>query len=73
MELWNNTRKVIVSREEVDSFRQSWPCNNLRSRSYWFEFDNDGSLIDSDVPYEDDGDAADALAQDALNFLNDQY
>jgi hypothetical protein len=69
--LWNNSRKVIFSREEVDSFRARWPGCNLRSRSYWFEFDQGGDLIDSDVPEQDDGPDAFALSQDAWEFLCD--
>ena len=64
-----NKRKVMVSREEVYRFRQSWPCSNLRDRSYWFEFDANGDLIDTDVPEHDDGPGAAALAEDAKAFL----
>lgn len=68
-QLWNNGRKVIFDRAEIDAFRASWPCCNLRSRSYWFEFDSDGNLIDCDVPQQDDGPEATALAADALEYL----
>ena len=64
-----NARKVIVTHNEVDQFNQSWPCSSLRSRSYWFEFDANGDLVDTDVPEQDDGEAASALAQDAKDFL----
>lgn len=67
--LWNNSRKVIFSREEVDAFRATWPCCKLRSRSYWFEFDAGGNLVDTDVPEHDDGAEAAALADDARAYL----
>ena len=64
-----NNRKVIVSREEVARFILSFPCSGLRPRSYWFEFDENGDLIDTDVPEHDDGPGASALADDAKQFL----
>ena len=67
-----NKRKVIVSREEVYQFRQSWPCSNLCDRSYWFEFAANGDLVDTDVPEQDDGAGAAALADDAKAFLRAQ-
>ncbi len=69
--IWNETsRKVIVSRDEVANFNSRWPCSELRdSRAYWFEFDSDGDLIDTDVPEQDDGSAASA-ARSALPKLN---
>ena len=67
--LSNNPRKVRVSRAEVALFRHGWPCSNLRDRSYWFEFDADGNLIDTDVPEHDDGEGASALAGNAKAFL----
>ena len=67
-----NRNKVIVSRAEVEDFNRSWPCSELRStRSYWFEFDADGDLIDTDVPEQDDGSAASAMAEDCKAFLFD--
>lgn len=70
--LWPNSRKVIFSQEEVDAFRASWPACKLRSRSYWFEFDFGGDLIDTDVPEHDDGAESVALADDAKDWL-DEY
>lgn len=73
MELFSgNKRKVIVSREEVREFNRHWPCSELRDRSYWFEFAENGDLVDTDVPEHDDGSAAVALSQDAQRFLEDQ-
>lgn len=67
-----NRRKVIVSREGVASFNRAWPCSELRAtRSYWFEFDRNGDLIDSDLPHTDDGAAASAMADDCKAFLED--
>jgi hypothetical protein len=74
MELFSgNKRKVIVSREEVAEFNRHWPCSELSSnRHYWFEFDTNGDLIDTDVPEHSDGAAASALADDAKTFLEEQ-
>lgn len=63
-------RKVNVPRKDVESFNRQWPCSTLRAtRSYWFEFDESGDLIDTDCPEHDDGPAATAMADDALEFL----
>lgn len=65
-------RKVIVSRDEVRLFNAKWPASTLReTRAYWFEFDVDGNLIDTDVPQQDDGPAAVAMADDCRAFLYD--
>jgi hypothetical protein len=72
MKRWNNTNKVIVSRDEVARFNSQWPCSELRdSRSYWFEFDDNGDLVDHDVPQQDDGTAARAMADDCRAWLFD--
>lgn len=68
---WNNTNKVIVSRTDVAIFNAAWPCSTLRDRSYWFEFDSNGDLIDTDCPEHDDGPAASALAEDCKAWLFD--
>lgn len=63
-------RKVIVSREGVAAFNRTWPCSSLRaSRAYWFEFDADGDLIDTDCPEQDDGPPASAMADDCKAYL----
>jgi hypothetical protein len=63
-------RKVRVSAAGVASFNRSWPCSELRaSRAYWFEFDVSGDLIDSDIPYSDDGPAALAMSRDCQEWL----
>ena len=63
-------RKVRVSRTGVALFNARWPNSTLRdSRAYWFEFDAKGDLIDTDVPEQDDGPAATALAEDAREWL----
>jgi len=67
-----NKNKVIVSKEEILDFNNHWPCSELRSnRAYWFEFAENGDLIDTDVPPQDDGPAATALSQDAKEFWED--
>ena len=67
--LSSNPRKVRVSQAEVALFRRGWPCSNLRDRAYWFEFDSNMDLVDTDVPERDDGAGAAALADDAKKFL----
>lgn len=64
-------RKVIFNRTEVSAFRRQWPACELRDRAYWFEFDTIGDLIDTDVPEQDDGVAASAMADDARAYLID--
>lgn len=64
--------KVRVSAEGVASFNRGWPCSSLRSsRAYWFEFDAAGDLVDVDVPQQDDGPAASAMAEDCKAWLFD--
>lgn len=63
-------RKVRATREAVRLFNAQWPCSTLRSeRAYWWEFDSDGELIDTDVPDQDDGPAAVALSEDAYTWM----
>jgi hypothetical protein len=65
-------RKVRVSRDGVAAFNRRWPGSSLRdSRAYWFEFDRNGDLIDVDVPEQDDGPAAAAMAEDCKAWLFD--
>jgi hypothetical protein len=64
--------KVITTRDEVSAFNRAWPCSELRStRHYWFEFDTNRDLIDTDVPESDDGSAASAMADDCRAYLFD--
>ena len=71
--IWNgNSRKVIVSRDEVANFNRKWPGSTLRdTRAYWFEFDESGDLVDTDCPEHDDGPAALAMTEDCKAFLFD--
>jgi hypothetical protein len=65
-------RKVRVSARGVALFNAQWPCSNLRTdRAYWFEFSDDGELVDSDVPNEDDGDACVAMSEDCARWFTD--
>lgn len=65
-------RKVIVSRELVAAFNRQWPCSELRAtRAYWFEFEENRDLVDTDCPEQDDGAAASALMEDCRAFLFD--
>lgn len=62
--------KVRVTRAGVALFNARFPCSTLRdTRAYWFQFAEDGDLIDTDVPEQDDGEAAEALAEDAKNWI----
>lgn len=64
--------KIIVSREGVAAFNRAWPCSKLRdSRCYWFEFDDDRDLVDTDCPQQDDGPEASAMADDCRTYLFD--
>ena len=64
--------KVFVTSYEVAAFNRTWPCSELRStRSYWFEFDAIGDLVDTDLPEQDDGSAASAMASDCRAYLID--
>lgn len=70
MNVWPNSLKVIVSRDEIALFNASWPESTLRdSRAYWFEFDSTGDLVDTDCPEQDDGPAAMALSNDCREYL----
>ena len=62
--------KVLFERDEIADFNDRWPCSLLDPRRhYWFEFDDIGCLVDTDVPEHQDGDAAKALSDDAYDFL----
>lgn len=62
--------KVRISREGVAVFNAYWPRSKLRpTRAYWFEFDDNGALVDTDVPEHDDGETAAALSRDCLEWL----
>jgi|SRR4051812_1491926 hypothetical protein len=66
--------KVIVSSAAVAVFNLGWPGSTLRStRSYWFDFAPDGDLQDTDVPEQDDGSAAAAMADDCKAYFMDGY
>lgn len=63
-------RKVRVSKEGVASFNRGWPCSELQeNRAYWFDFDQEGDLVDHDIPNEQDGGAASAMADDCRAWL----
>lgn len=65
-------RKVRVSKDGVASFNRGWPCSELRAtRAYWFEFDADGDLVDTDLPHTDGGSAATAMAADCQAWLDE--
>jgi hypothetical protein len=60
--------KVRFTKEEVSNFIQSWPGVEDPQRSYWFEFDDNDDLVDTDVPNEQDGSWTVALAYDAKEW-----
>lgn len=65
-----DANKVLVTRDEVAAFNRSWPCSTLRdTRAYWFQFDGNGDLVDTDCPEQDDGPAASAMANDCKAYL----
>lgn len=65
-------RKVLVSRLGIALFNAQFPGSELSSdRHYWFEFDDDRNLIDTDVPEHSDGQGALALAADCEKYLFD--
>ena len=64
---------VTVTRAEVESFKDQWPCNGLPERAIWFQFDKrNGDLVDmrpSNLEERGaDGGAVLALSQDAQAF-----
>lgn len=68
--MYKRHQKVFVTPWEVSTFNASWPCSTLRaSRSYWFEFEVNGDLVDTDCPEQDDGPAASAMADDCKAYL----
>lgn len=60
--------KVRFTADEVRQFMQQFPASGLRNRSYWFEFEPGGDLVDTDVPQQDDGPGASALSEDAKRY-----
>lgn len=72
MMLRREGNKVIASRADVANFNARWPCSTLRSsRAYWFEFESNGDLADTDCPEHDNGPAAAAMADDCKAWLFD--
>ena len=66
------TRKVRVNAHGIYRFNKSWPCSELRSdRAYWFEFEDNKDLIDTNVSEIDDGRAASSVADDCRSWLFD--
>lgn len=63
----NNT--ITVSLNDVVQFNRGWPCSELRSRSYWFEFDSCGDLVGTNVPHSHDGGAASAMAEGCRRYI----
>ncbi len=62
--------KVFVSKSEVASFNRTFPESLLRdTRSYWFEFDSQRQLVDTDVPQQDDCPAAGVLSEICREYL----
>lgn len=67
-------RKVRFSIEDIEIFNRSWPASPLflnGPRAYWFEFDQNGDLIDTDTPEWADGPASLTLSEMAKDYLTD--
>lgn len=65
-------RKVRVSRTGIALFNRQYPCSTLSvTRAYWFEFAEDGELINDDIPSHDECDETATLAADCLAWLDD--
>jgi hypothetical protein len=59
-----------VTPEGVAAFNRTWPGSKLReTRSYWFEFGIGAEVADWDVPQQDEGPEAEALADDCAAWL----
>lgn len=70
--LVNGPNKVRVSSAGVAAFNRAWPCSKLRdTRAYWFQFDDNGDLVDTDCPEQDDGPESVAMAEDCKAWLFD--
>jgi hypothetical protein len=64
--------KIGFDQVAIALFNAQWPASPLDpKRQYWFEFDADRNLIDTDVPEHTDGPAAAALASDAEAYAFD--
>lgn len=63
-------KRVLFESADVAKFKAVWPCSNLGTGPYWFEFDWRGDLVGTNVPEEHDGPAASALADDGRAFLS---
>ena len=59
---------VSVSSNEVADFKTTWPCSGLPTKAIRFQFDKrNGDLVDL-LPWDLDGDALAALADDAKAY-----
>jgi len=64
-----NGNKVFFSTNDVRMFARTWPGCILQDRAYWFEFDGEGNLVDTNIPENEDGLEAIALADDAGQYM----
>jgi hypothetical protein len=63
-------RSINFDKAAIAHFNAQWPASQLdTSRSYWFEFDENRNLIDTDC--EIDGPETLALAADAETYIFD--
>lgn len=63
---------VHVSKRGVAAFNSTWLGSGLINKVYWFQFDSDQNLVDTNVSEFDDGEAASALADDCKAYLFDK-
>ena len=68
MKVWksNGTIRVTVSAQEVDEFKNRWPCSELPDKAIKFLFDKNGDLLDVSTSVECGSVAA--LAEDAWEY-----
>jgi hypothetical protein len=65
----HKSRTVGFSRADVLAFKAQWPCSGLADHQYWFQFEANGDLVDTNVGESSDGSAAVALSHDAQAAL----
>jgi hypothetical protein len=73
MKVWksNGTVRVTVSAQEVDEFKNRWPCSELPDKAIRFLFDRNGGLLDVSTSVECGSVAA--LAEDAWEYAQNHW
>lgn len=60
--------RVTVSEREVDDFARHWPCSGLPESGVGFTFDKRTGDLEDVSPFDADGAALVALAEDAQAY-----